>query len=218
MADESAVGPAPSGLSREQRIGFFLLLIFAVLSVSLGVLQIRNTLYAPFALSNKVPGILKDEVNTVDALRYRDTDNDGLNDFDELYVYRTSPYLADTDSDGISDKQEVNQGTDPNCAIGKDCVAPVLVEDSTLPAGSSALGAAAVEAAIGAPPPDLAQILSDPAQIRNMLLSAGVQKAALDKIKDSDLMQTVNQVLTSSTLADIQKLTNGSEASSTVKR
>jgi len=43
-----------------------------------------------------------------------DTDNDGLNDEDELYVSITNPYDTDTDNDGVDDDTEVTAGTDPN--------------------------------------------------------------------------------------------------------
>lgn len=217
MADERTAQAAPTGLSKEQRIGFFLLLIFSIMSVSLGVLQIRNTLYAPFALSNKVPGTLKDAVNSVDTLHYRDTDSDSLTDFDELYIYNTSPYLYDTYSLGMSDKEMVAKGVKP-CLNGKDCANPVLAEGSAVAADASA-NTAATEAAIGSPPPDLAQILSNPTQIRQMLLSAGIQKAALDKIKDSDLLITVNQVLnSSSTFKNFGPGTAQLQTSTTVSR
>ncbi len=38
----------------------------------------------------------------------KDTDLDRLSDWEELYVYGTSPYIADTDGDGISDWEEIN--------------------------------------------------------------------------------------------------------------
>ncbi|HLD60610.1 MAG TPA: hypothetical protein VJA27_00545, partial [Patescibacteria group bacterium] len=129
MADVPGGRLSFSALRKEQKIGFFLLLIFALLTVGLGALQIRNTMYAPFALNNKVPSILKDEVNNIEALSFRDTDFDELNDFDELYVYNTSPYLPDTDSDGIRDKKELEGGTNPLCAEGKDCGGVVAAGD-----------------------------------------------------------------------------------------
>ncbi len=46
-----------------------------------------------------------------------DTDGDGLNDWDEISVYKTDPNLADTDGDGLSDGKEVTRyGTDPRQA------------------------------------------------------------------------------------------------------
>jgi hypothetical protein len=36
-------------------------------------------------------------------LSQRDTDRDGITDYDELYVLGTDPYHSDTDRDGIPD-------------------------------------------------------------------------------------------------------------------
>lgn len=44
---------------------------------------------------------------TDDQLRARDTDKDGLSDFDELRVHKTNPLSADTDGDGLNDFDEV---------------------------------------------------------------------------------------------------------------
>src|SRR3989339_1912662 len=108
-------------LTKQQKTGFVLLLVFAILAIGLGVMQIRNTMYAPFALKNTMPIISKDTLSGTDILRYRDTDQDGLSDFDELYVYGSSPYLDDTDSDGIKDGAEVSGGKNPACAEGQTC-------------------------------------------------------------------------------------------------
>ncbi|BBM04122.1 hypothetical protein GL2_41960 [Microbulbifer sp. GL-2] len=40
-----------------------------------------------------------------------DTDNDGVNDGDELLIYGSNPFVADTDADGLSDAAEVELGT-----------------------------------------------------------------------------------------------------------
>ncbi len=188
MADEQS---AVKSLSKEQKIGFVLLLCFAILTVSLGLLQIRNTMYAPFALNNNVPADLKEKVNDQMALQYRDTDLDGLSDFDELYVYTTSPYLADTDSDGIPDKQEIDLGKDPNCVEGQICIpegtAQITVSSSTI------LGGAVVDP--GAPPPDIAQMLQDPKQLRQMLLQAGMDQKILDSYGDKDLLKMTEDLM-----------------------
>lgn len=186
MADEQS---AVQRLSKEQKIGFVLLLCFAVLAVGLGILQIRNTMYAPFALNTNVPSELKDKVNDQLSLQYRDTDMDGLSDFDELYVYNTSPYLADTDSDGIPDKQEVDQGTDPNCATGKTCIPE---ETAQVAVTSSTLGTAVDP---GTPPQDINQMLQDPKQLRQMLSQAGMDKKVLDSYSDADLLKMTQDAM-----------------------
>jgi hypothetical protein len=43
-----------------------------------------------------------------------DTDDDGLTDGDEYYVYQTGTRNPDTDGDGVDDGTEVSNGTDPN--------------------------------------------------------------------------------------------------------
>lgn len=42
-----------------------------------------------------------------------DTDDDGLSDSDELYIYFTNPNIPDTDGDGICDGDEVKLGLNP---------------------------------------------------------------------------------------------------------
>ena len=61
----------------------------------------------------------------------QDTDLDGLNDYDELYIYGTSPYVADSDSDNISDKDELDSGNDPNCPKGEVCVITTVATEPT---------------------------------------------------------------------------------------
>jgi outer membrane protein OmpA-like peptidoglycan-associated protein len=47
-------------------------------------------------------------------LMERDSDGDGLSDYDEIYVYSTNPLSPDTDEDGLNDYEEVmTYGTDP---------------------------------------------------------------------------------------------------------
>jgi hypothetical protein len=43
-----------------------------------------------------------------------DTDDDGLTDGDEYYVYQTGTRNPDTDGDGVVDGEETANGTDPN--------------------------------------------------------------------------------------------------------
>lgn len=188
-----------NSLSKEQKIGVILLSVFSVFAIGLGILQIRNTMYAPFALNKQIPNLVKDDINSNEALMYRDTDKDGLNDFDELYVYVTSPYLADTDSDGIPDKAEVDKGTNPICPEGQNCVEPGI-NSETLP---SSIPLASATSTLGPPPSsqELDKILSDPAQIRKILLDSGLDKKILDATSDADLMKLVKEVLSATSTA-----------------
>lgn len=50
-----------------------------------------------------------------EQLRARDSDGDGISDYDELFVHNTNPLSADTDGDGLSDYDEIFvYETDPN--------------------------------------------------------------------------------------------------------
>ncbi len=60
----------------------------------------------------------------------KDSDGDGLNDYDEVYVYFTNPCKADTDGDGYSDKTEIDSGYNPNGA-GKSTVTTSPAQTST---------------------------------------------------------------------------------------
>lgn len=63
----------------------------------------------------------KDRVETFEKLRKerkdvdasKDSDNDGVSDFDEENVYKTDPLNPDTDGDGFTDGIEVVRGFDP---------------------------------------------------------------------------------------------------------
>ncbi len=192
MPDEQPAGSAKRSLTAEQKTGFVLLLVFAVMGLTLGVLQIRNTMLAPFALNSKIPASLKDQVNDVDALRYRDTDGDGLSDFDELYTYGTSPYLYDTFGYGMSDKEVVAKGLARCANAGKNC------SDAGTPLGPTTT--IAFPSSAENIPKNINQIVSDPAQIRELLVQSGMKKEILNKLTDQELLSMVAQLMASSTL------------------
>lgn len=49
-----------------------------------------------------------------EELMARDSDGDGLSDYDEIYVHETNPLSPDTDEDGLTDYEEINEyDTDP---------------------------------------------------------------------------------------------------------
>ncbi len=195
-------------LTKEQKIGFVLLLAFAILAIGLGVLQIRNNMYGRFALNKEISSGIKDDVDTVDALRFRDTDRDNLSDFDELYVYGTSPYLPDTDGDGISDGKEIQVKTNPLCAEGTDCD-QMLQADQVAATSTASTTPPDLQAPATAPITDLEKAIKDPAQVRAMLIGAGVKKEIVDKYSDAELMQMIDEMMSpNNTNSNIQDLNN----------
>lgn len=54
--------------------------------------------------------VANQEIGATFAPDTRDTDGDGLTNFEELTIYATNPDLADTDSDGLSDGYEAGIG------------------------------------------------------------------------------------------------------------
>lgn len=45
--------------------------------------------------------------------KFLDSDNDGLTDYEEIFIYKTNPNKKDTDGDGYSDGDEVKNGYNP---------------------------------------------------------------------------------------------------------
>ena len=88
-----------------------ILIVLGISAVFLSYFQIRGAIYAPFIRSPKLSEINRQEI--LYDLTFQDTDQDGLTDFDERFVYLTSIYISDSDSDTFSDKEEVEAGSDP---------------------------------------------------------------------------------------------------------
>ena len=71
--------------------------------------------------NNDNPDLVTAELEAIK--KKTDTDKDGLSDWDEENVYKTSAFLPDTDGDGINDGIEIKNGQDPNCPEGQECFA-----------------------------------------------------------------------------------------------
>lgn len=117
-----------------ERFFLIFLLLITVSAVVLSYLQFKQNLEGPF-FSNYLDlkrSEFRDKYKVItnvnnaaqaEELQKKDSDLDGLSDYEEIYVFHTNPYLEDTDSDSTWDKQEVLAGTDPNCPTGQDCSA-----------------------------------------------------------------------------------------------
>jgi hypothetical protein len=193
-------------LPKPQKIAVVFLLILAILVIVFWVLQMRSNIRQPFDLS-KYSTDNSAATDSNQVLQASDTDQDGLSDYDEIYVNKTSPYLEDSDSDGLTDKQEVDQGSDPNCPQGKDCNAaenlPSVSSTSTLdslliPPTDLGLSASSSDAAA------LQQALAgsiDATTLRQLLIASGVSAETLNQISDEDLMKSYQETLASQAAA-----------------
>lgn len=114
----------------ETRFSVGVLGICGTAVVLLSSMYFRSNLLSPFRVPTATLTTAQDrlremaassEAREAERLKGKDTDRDGLSDYAEISIYKTSPYLADSDSDGIPDAIEIAQGTNPNCPTGQNC-------------------------------------------------------------------------------------------------
>jgi hypothetical protein len=192
-----------------------------IVTMVFGFLSLRRAIVQPNASSTageyKTPQQRQQEV--VEALKLTDTDQDGLNDYDELNIYRTNPYLEDTDSDGIDDATEIAQSSNPNCPKGSNCQ---FVSSSSGNSGSSGCtgsscptsgsGGGEADTEIDAQTLAFLNTFGDPTQLtraqadailddmstselRDFFTQMGVPQDAVDKADDQTLRQLVSDAL-----------------------
>ncbi len=181
---------APGGKTAPgQTVAAGILVFIVIAGVGAGAVGMISSIKEPFKpkyaegeASSVLSAALQADQQDIFKLKATDTDGDGISDYDETYTYSTSPYLADSDSDGIDDKVEIERGTDPNCADGKNCF------DSF--AGSAGAGSANAEATLSAD--EMASARAElekltPAQIRDILRKQGVADDKLSTLSDDQL-------------------------------
>lgn len=208
-------------LSAEQRFSAAVLGICGSVSLVLSMFYISYNLREPFlvqkttvAASQKLFADSDAKSQETERSKAKDTDRDGLSDYAELYLYRTSPYLADSDSDGQPDSIEIAQGSDPNCPSGQNCAgfaveylpkanatssyAELLASNEIFnSAAATAIGASdprikgAEEFVSNAPPPSSLT----PGQIRDYLVkSQMVTSDSILDLKDEEIVSIYSTV------------------------
>lgn len=192
--------PAPRALDKQQKISLISLGAFTVLVLVFAIFRFRYNLYSPFDYSKKVAVNQVTNSANVDStttdLTKIDSDNDGLNNYDEINIYATSPYLEDSDSDGFNDKEELLNNTDPNCPAGSICAQVSVDTSSTIStpddlSSSTVSGLTAEEQAAQ----DMLSGKSDSSVLRKLLLDNGMDQASLDKISDEELIASYQESL-----------------------
>lgn len=200
-------------LSREQKTGLGMVVGFGSLALVFGVFFLWKHVASPFVVSYVGPKFLtgdEKQQQEMEALKKKDTDTDGLDDYSELYVYKTSPYLKDSDSDGTEDSTEIAQGEDPNCAPNMPCA--TAAADVVNPATLQGTFAEAIADSAGATPaPEasatsvdieatLAAMTTD--QIRTLLIQAGGDAEAINALTDDQLRAALSQAITQMQVED----------------
>lgn len=206
-------------LDKNRKIAVAVLGVFAVIVFGMWAAQLKKSINEPFAYNPAGEnGAASDEEQSAEALKGKDTDKDGLSDYDELNFYKTSPYLEDSDSDGYKDKQEIDNNQDPNCPSGRDCTGAGIVDgdagvvnetaadkqqqeltDNLLQQfnAASSTSPSAQQQAVS---PDMQALLGgnmDASTLRQLLLEHGMQKQMLDQISDEELLSSFNDMMQS---------------------
>jgi len=182
--------------SRRQKTVVILLAIFSLIVVVAWVLQINYQIRKPF----QSPESSRSSVEELNQALI-DSDGDGLSDYDELYIYKTSPYLEDTDSDGISDYDEVQRGTNPSCPEGQNCyTSELLINENNNISESSLLNTNQSSDLTVAENEGGASSLINPeevtpAMLRQVLLQNGYDAEILNQISDEDLLASYQEAL-----------------------
>jgi hypothetical protein len=206
-------------LTREQRLSVGVLAVCGLVAVLLGAVQVRRLLISPFTAP--VEDLIKaDEMRGQDQAEIEreqqrtDTDGDGISDWHELNVFKTSPYIRDSDSDGEPDNIEIAKGTDPNCPKGEVCVSVLSAGDLatstgriSLPGTSSDGAFAFPQAGVGGSSPVIPD--RDPEAIRAFLRARGSSEAELSMFSDEDILRAYDEAAYGSMASDEEETAEG---------
>lgn len=218
-----------SQLSKEHKVAFGLLVFLGLGGVILGFISFGATIHRPidlqfaeFAKEGRFLTQDEQEAREVEAMRTRDSDGDGLTDYDEVYIFKTSAYLADSDSDGFDDRTEIFSDNDPNCPKGRECaggqgVALTTDSSGTLsgivetrepeldPQTLSLLAQLQAQQGVGVDTElnsdNAAQLIEEilerytPKQIRESLVQVGIEQGVLDSVSDEELKRIFRSAL-----------------------
>lgn len=118
-----------------------------------------------------------------------DTDGDGLTDYDEIFVYGTDPLNPDTDGDGFTDGQEVEMGTDP-----LDPDDPTFIHDRELHSVYFSFGEAGLTAEATELLNENAEILNSAEEFRVSIIALQDESEISDDLPENLHEQRANMV------------------------
>ncbi|MEK7580204.1 MAG: thrombospondin type 3 repeat-containing protein [Patescibacteria group bacterium] len=192
----------PSGnASEKDGIILFGLVLFSISILITGYFKIKSAIYKPFAVKTNV---------SVEQLKYilksqqdKDTDNDGITDWQEENLYGTSKYLADSDGDGFTDKAEIEAKSHP-----LDPASTPNNVDSYFPDNTAVQP---IDLNIPRSEQNIDNLTPD--QIREILITqGGMSKDEVDNIDDETLKKMYNETK-QETGIDLESVLKNSPAS-----
>lgn len=192
-------GPQP-----QEQLVFFAVILGGIAALIFGIAYAKDHITEPLAFEPvHIKTIEEQEQEKLEGLRTKDTDADELSDYDELYVWKTSPYIQDSDSDGYDDKTEIESGNDPNCPQGTECrgaSSTAALDESAPLSGSDPLGLF--------PEPTRNQLFGDqnlnlidplagasPQELRDLLRQLGISEEQLSQLDDATLLRLYQESL-----------------------
>jgi len=198
----------PDSLGKGQKIAAAFLGLFAIFVLVFWGVQFKRSISDPLAYKgdNTEGNSSLYQEDTEESLKSKDTDKDGLNDWEELNIYQTSPYLDDSDSDGYKDKEEIDNGNDPTCPVGRDCYGSTVSDlekevpdpeeevDNTQENTETSIELNQEETEI------LSSLLNGNAsveEIRQILKEYGINEVALNNLSDEQIMSIYQETLLS---------------------
>ena len=204
-SSQNKVGTAFKELDKSRKIAVIFLAFFSVFLFFAWGITTKNRIDNP--LKPKIDeSVAQKQIDESSDTSNKDSDGDGLTDWEEENMYNTSPYLEDTDGDGILDSKEVNDGTDPNCVEGNDCSSVDVLQEQvkkqaemdsfidkninleiSTTSGNGTISEDSMTKAL--------QGESDVTTLRKMLIDAGMDEKILKAISDEDLLNSYKEIL-----------------------
>lgn len=188
-------------LDKSQKILTTILGVFSAFVFIMWFINVRNQL-GYNRQPTQAPNYTNDQLQTQETDITTDTDGDGVSDWDEVNIYKISPYLEDTDGDGIPDGREINQKTNPNCPTGQQCGNEVLdnieaqgeqqiniTADEIIPSSGVVLDTS--QAMQNLDDNDIMRIISGQAsvaEIRQLFKQSGIPAEMVDALSDDAIM------------------------------